>query len=146
MTKRNEYLDLQKRQRKELEDFPIAYAFNDKQLEEALEKLGATKEECVTVFGHGDIVKREDAKDLISMLERHTEEMKQKLKDDPEFAYEAFLYEMDNHEYAINWSADEDVLACFSITFEDIRKWGLQLVYNRARNQHMRNAEEWGMI
>ena len=144
--KRQEYLDLQKRHQKELEDFPIAYAFNDKQLEEALEKLGATKEECVTVFGHGDIVKRTDAKALIKMLERHTKELKQKLKDDPEFAYAALLYEMDNHEYAINLSGDEDVLGYFGITFEDIRKWGLSQVYDQARNQHMRNAEEWEMI
>lgn len=55
---RQAYLNLQKRQQKELEDFPIAYAFSDKQLEEALEKLGAEKSECVTVFGHGDIVKK----------------------------------------------------------------------------------------
>lgn len=144
--KRQEYLELQKRHQKELEEFPIAYAFNDKQLEEALEKLGATKEECVTVFGHGDIVRREDAKSLVKMLERHSKELKQKLKDDPDFAEAAFLYEMDNHEYAINWSADEDVLGCFGINWEFIRKHGLQIAYDRARNQHMRNAEEWGMI
>ena len=144
--KRQEYLDLKKQHEKELSDFPIAYAFNDKQLEEALAKLGATKEECVTVFGHGDIVRRQDAKDLIKMFTRHDKEVKEKLKTDPEFAYAAFLYEMDNHEYAINWSADEDVLAVFGIDFGFIRKHGLQMVYDQARNQHMRNAEEWGMI
>ena len=144
--KRQEYLDLKKKHEKEFSEFPIAYAFNGKQLEEALEKLGATKEECVTVFGHGDIVKRTDAKALIKLLSDHTKELHQKLKDDPDFAEAAFLYEMDNHEYAINWSADEDVLACFSITFEDIRKWGLQMAYDRARNEHMKHAQEWDMI
>lgn len=144
--KQQEYLDLKKRHEKELSDFPIAYAFNDKQLEEALEKLGATKEECVTVFGHGDIVKRENAKPFIKMLERQTEELKQKLKDDPDFAEAAFLYEMNNHEYSINWTADEDVLACFNITFEDINRWGLQMAYTSARNKHFKLAEEWGMI
>lgn len=144
--KKQEYLDLQKKHQKELEDFPIAYAFNDEQLKEALTKLNATREECVTVFGHGDIVKRTDAKAFVDMLKRHTEEVKQKLRDDVEFAEAAFLYEMDNHEYAINWSADEDVLACFAITFDDIRKWGLQMAYDSARNKHMRHAEEWGMI
>ncbi len=146
MKKQQEYLDLKKRHEKELNEFPIAYAFNDKQLEEALEKLGATKEECVTVFGHGDIVKRSDAKELVKMFTRQDKEVKEKLKADPEFAYEAFLYEMDNHEYAINWSADEDVLAAFGITFEFIRKHGLQMVYDQARKQHMKHAEEWGMI
>lgn len=144
--KRQEYLEFKKQQEKEFAEFPIAYAFNEKQLEEALEKLGATKEECVTVFGHGDIVKRENAKDLVKLLDRHTNELKQKLIDDVEFAESAFLYEMDNHEYAINWSADEDVLDCFSINWGFIRKHGLQMAYDSARNKHMKHAEEWGMI
>lgn len=144
--KKQEYLDFKKRQQKEFEDFPIAYAFNDKQLEEALEKLGATKEECVSVFGHGDIVRRQDAKNLVKLFTRHDKELKEKLKSDPEFAYEAILYEMDNHEYAINWSGDEDVLAALGIDFGFIRKHGLQMVYDQARNQHMRHAEEWEMI
>lgn len=146
MDKRTAYLDLKKRQQKELEDFPIAYAFNDKQLEEALKKLGAKKEECVTVFGHGDIVKREDAKKLIIMLNDHTKEMQQRIKNDPDFAEAAFLYEMDNHEYAINWTGDQDVLDCFSLTFEKINECGLQMAWQIARRKHMENAEKWGMI
>ena len=145
MTKRDEYLELQKRHQKELEEFPIAYAFNDKQLEEALEKLGATKEECVTVFGHGDIVKRKDVKRLVAMLESQRDELIRRILDDDKFAEAAFLYEMDNHEYAINLSGDEDVMECFGLTFEKINKWGLQGAYRRAREQHMKNAEKWGM-
>lgn len=146
MKKRDEYLELKKKHQKEFEEFPIAYAFNDKQLQEALDKLGATKEECTTVFGHGDIVKRTDAKALVKMLERHDEELKQRLRDDVDFAEAAFLYEMDNHEYAINWSADEDVLAAFNIDFDKINKWGLQMAYSRARDKHLKHAEEWEMI
>ena len=144
--KRQEYLDFKKRQEKEFGEFPIAYAFNDKQLEEALEKLGATKEECVSVFGHGDVVKKENVNALIALLGRHTRELRDKLREDKEFAEAAFLYEMDNHEYAINWTADEDVLDCFSLDWNMLRDWGLEDAYRRARNQHMRNAEEWGMI
>lgn len=144
--KRQEYLDLKKRHEKEVSEFPIAYAFNDLQLEEALAKLGATKEECVSVFGHGDIVKRENAKPFIVMLERHTEEIKQRLIDDIEFAEAAFLYEMNNHEYAINWSADSDVLDCFCINWEFIDKHGLQMAYDSARNKHFKQMEDWGVI
>ena len=144
--KRQEYLDLKKKHEKEVSEFPIAYAFNDKQLEEALAKLGATKEECVTVFGHGDIVKRKDAKRFIDMLERHTKEIKQHIIDDIEFAEAAFLYEMDNHEYAINWSADEDVMGCFCIDWDFIRKHGLQMAYDSARNKHFKQMEDWGVI
>lgn len=142
--KRQEYLDFKKRQEEEFAEFPIAYAFNDKQLEKALAKLGATKEECVTVFGHGDIVKKENVNALIALLQRHTRELRDKLREDKEFAEAAFLYEMDNHEYAINWTADEDVMDCFSIDWDMLRDWGLEDAYRRARNQHMKNAEEWG--
>ena len=145
--KKQEYLDLKDRHQKEVNEFPIAYAFNDEQLKEALVKLGAeSTKECVTVFGHGDIVKKENAKPFIEMLKRHTEEVKQKIKEDPDFAQAAFLYEMDNHEYAINYDSDEDVLACFCITFDDIREWGLQLAWQTARRKHFEQMEEWGVI
>lgn len=147
MEKRQEYVDLKRKHEEEMNAFPMAFAFNDEQLERALEKLGATsKEECVTVFGHGDIVLRGNAKLLIDMLERHTKEIKEKLKEDVEFAEAAFLYEMDNHEYAINWSADEDVMDCFCIDWEFIRKYGLQMAYDSARNKHFKHMEEWGVI
>ena len=145
MNYRQAYLDLQKKQQDEFNNFPIAYAFNEQQMEEALKKLGATKEECVTVFGHGDIVKRTDAKALLAMMKQHTKDLQEAMKD-PDFAEAAFLYEMDNHEYAINWSADEDVLACFNFSWADIRKLGLQMAYDRARNKHMEHAREWDMI
>lgn len=144
--KKQEYLDLLDRQRKEIEEFPIAYAFNDKQLEEALVKLGATKDECVTIFGHGDIVKKENAKPFIEMLKRHTKEVQEKLKADLEFAEAAFRYEMDNHEYAINWDGDDDVLRCFGMDYDDLREAGLQLVYEKARRQHYEYMEELGEI
>lgn len=71
MNKRQEYLDLQKRQQDELSAFPIAYAFNEEQLKEALEKLGARKEECVTYLGMGDVMKRSDVPAFKKMLVRH---------------------------------------------------------------------------
>lgn len=142
---RQAYLDLLEKHRKELNDFPIAYAFNKQQLEEALDKLGAKKEECVTIFEHGDIVKKENAPKFLNMIKRHTSEVKEAMRYE-EFAEAAFLYEMDNHEYAINWDGDDDVLACFGFDFGDLEKLGLENAYRRARNAHMKHAEEWGMI
>ena len=55
MLKTQDYLDLVERHRKEIEVFPIAYAFDNKQLKRALEKLGANDiSECVTISGVGD--------------------------------------------------------------------------------------------
>ena len=145
--KRQAYLDLQEKHRKELNEFPIAYAFNDKQLQEALEKLGAKSvEECVTVIGHGDIVKKENAKPFLDMLKRHSKEIQDLLLSDMDIAEAAFLYEMDNHEYAINWDGDYDVLNCFGFDEEELVAFGLEIPYLRARKKHMKHAEEWGMI
>lgn len=142
---RQAYLDLQARQQKELEDFPIAYAFDKKQLEIALEKLGATVEECCTYMGMGDVMKKADVPAFKAMLRRHTEEIHEALKDE-EFAEAAFLYEMDNHEYAINWSGDEDVLGCFSLSEKLLKEMNLEGAYRRAQRKHMDHAREWEMI
>lgn len=91
MNKRQEYLDLQKRQQDELSAFPIAYAFNEEQSQEALEKLGARKEECVTYLGMGDVMKRSDVPAFKQMLVRHHDEMEEVLKNDKEFAEELFF-------------------------------------------------------
>lgn len=139
------YLDLMKKHRKDLDNFPMAWAFNDEQLKEALEKLGAKKEECVTLAGHGDIMKRTDVPAFKEMIKRHNEEL-QELLGDKEAAEEAFLYEMDNHEYAINWSGDEDVLDCFNLTEEKLYEMGLRDAYLNARRRHMKHAREWDMI
>ena len=146
MNKRQAYLDLQEEQRKEIEEFPIAYAFSKEQLEEDLKKLDAKREECVTIFNHGDIVKKENAPKFIDMLKRHTKEVQDELIKGEEFAEAAFLYEMDNHEYAINWDGDADVLGCFSLSEKDIVNKGLDRAYRRARNKHMKHAREWDMI
>lgn len=136
------YLDLQKRQQEEMTDFPIAYAFNNKQLEEALAKLGATKDECVTYMGHGDILKRSDVPAFRAMLKRHLAELREALKDE-EFAVAAFVHEMYNHEYAINYDGDADVLAAFAMDENDLDELGLRNAYKRARRQYFKESQEW---
>ena len=65
MLKTQDYLDLVERYRKEIEAFPIAYAFDNKQLKRALEKLGANDiSECVTISEVGDIVLKEDGRNI----------------------------------------------------------------------------------
>ena len=139
------YLDMQKRHQQEMNDFPIAYAFNDTQLDEALKKLGATVQECCTVFNCGDIVKKTDRLALITMLNRHTEEIRNAMKDQ-EFAEVAFRYEMDNHEYAINMTGDEDVLDALCLDKQMLKNFDLLGAYSRARYAHMKYMEELGVI
>lgn len=142
--KRQEYLDLKQRQQREIEEFPIAYAFNAKQLKEAIAKLGATKQE-VTTLGYGTVIKKSDIPALDELMENHRHELKMAMKD-KEFAYEAFLYEMDNHEYAINWDGDTEVLECFNLVYAQLEDLDLEEVYQRAARAHLKHAKEWEMI
>lgn len=142
------YHELKDRQQKEINEFPMAYAFNNKQLEEALVKLGNVDiSECCTYLGIGDVLLKKDVPALKEMMKRHNEECREFLKGDENDIYEAFLYEMDNHEYAINYEGDENVLSCFAIDAAMLKEYGLQLVYDKARREHMRKAhEEWELI
>lgn len=54
-------------------------------------------------MNHGDIMLKKDAKRFIEMLRRHNQEVHDLLMSSDDIAYETFVYEMDNHEYAINW-------------------------------------------
>ena len=138
------YWDLRTKHEQEIKDFPIAWAFNEKQLKEALEKIGAKDiSECCTVIQCGDIVKKTDAKDFLKMLERHVDEIHDLLKSDKDLAKDIFLFEMDNHEYAINMSGDEDVLASLSLTEKQLKEFDLGVPYALARREHMKNAEDW---
>ena len=142
---RKAYLALQKKHQEDISNFPIAYAFSTDQYEEALEKLGAKPEECVTVFGHGDIMKKENVKPFLQMLKEHEQELKEAMKNE-EFAEAAFRYEMDNHEYALNYDGDDDVLRCFTMRFEDLERLGLKEAYLRAKRKHMKYFENLGLI
>ena len=144
MTNAQPYLDLQKKHQDELSAFPIAYAFNGKQLQEALEKLGASKRE-VTTLGYGTVLKKKDIPAFEELMANHKRELYEAMKNE-EFAEAAFLYEMDNHEYAINWTGHEDVLDCFNLDDVKLEEMGLEDAYERARKAHYKHAREWGMI
>lgn len=139
------YLELRKQHEEEIANFRIAYAFSTSQFAEALQKLEATEDEVTSIWGHGEILRKTDVRSYLEMLKRHVKEIHELLKDE-EIAEEAFLYEMDNHEYAINWDGDEDVLAVFALSSEELEEKGLESAYRRAKKRHMKHAMDWGMI
>lgn len=88
-------------------------------------------------MNHGDIMLKKDAKRFIEMLRRHNKEIHDLLASDDNISYETFVYEMDNHEYAINWNGYYDVLCSLGMDKEDLEKMGLQCIYETARREHM---------
>lgn len=140
------YLEMKERHQKEVNEFPMAFAFNKEQLESALQKLGATIDECVTIHNIGDIIKKSDVPKYYEMCERHHKELVEAMKN-KDFAEKAFRYEMDNHEYAINWDGDADILECFGYTsMQEVKALGLEDAYINAKRAHMKYFEELGVI
>lgn len=148
MDKLQEYLEMRERHQRDVNNFPIAFAFSVDQLKEALEKINAKSiEECCTIHNCGDIIRKCDVKRYKQMSMDHAKELNEAMKD-PEFAKSAFRYEMDNHEYAINWDGDSDVLNCFGWTPESFTKVdiSIQNAYLFARNEHIEHFRNLGVI
>jgi hypothetical protein len=69
------------------------------------------------------------------------------MQDDYEYNKEAFLYEMRNHEYGINWQADYDVLSVFgNISYcgescsNELENYFDQLKFSETRRRAYRDA------
>jgi len=95
------YVELKEKQSKELEDFPMFFAFNDEQFEEGLKKLNTTKEEIYSL-GLGGFIRKTDSKKFSELLKKYQHEFQKNLKDE-KFLYEALLYELKNYEYCITY-------------------------------------------
>lgn len=145
MSRLNKYLDLRKKHEKELNDFPMKYAFSDEGLDKALKELDAKVEECTSITGCGDVIRKKDVPDWIGLMKRQKAELDE-LMEDHDVAYEAFLYEMNNHEYAINWEGDAEVLGCFGMNEKILEKKGLLSEYRRAQTAHYKLMQKNGVI
>ena len=106
------YKEYREQKQAEVDALPLAFAFSDEQFNEGMRKLGLNPEDTdkIVAVPGGGFCRKEDAKHVFETLSwgKLVDLMK-----DPEFAEDAFYYEMCNHEYGINWEADYDVVECF---------------------------------
>lgn len=89
-------------------------AFSADQFEEGLRKLDLPKGVRVRRVGPGMFVDSRFVGDLYRAFDASTKAMHDKVATDREFARIAFLYEIENHEYLINYQGAWDVCNCFS--------------------------------
>lgn len=120
------YTQMKNRQQKEFNAFPIQFAFNDDQLADGMKALGLAPEETDKVIGigFGGFVRRTDLDAFHEMQDRHPKELHDAImseKNGKGFAYDAFLTELENHEYCI--TGDEmDAVCALGLGFYDIAK------------------------
>lgn len=101
---KNKYYELIKEHQKEVNNFPMFFAFDGSQFEKGMKEIGLTIEDKDSVIqtNYGAIIKKDDYDSYINMFKRHDEEKKAGIKNDKTgegFIKDMFYYEMANHEY-----------------------------------------------
>ena len=112
------YREFKEMKQREFNALPTMFAFSMKQLEEQLNKFGATKDEIVNL-GAGMFMRKKDVY-LLDSWEARTEAMEKELMKNDDFVLDAFLYELRNHEYIITYDVD-DTLEVFGLDRESVR-------------------------
>ena len=151
------YKEYKDAKQEEFNSLPIFYAFSDRQLEEKMKERGLTLTDTDKIYRLGDcggFYLKSDAEIIRKYFTKH-DDLSDLLKD-YDFAFDAFYYEMGNHEYHINWQADYDVCSCFGhVDFDesyDIVNYFNQLDWNKttrsaymdARRKFYKDADEKG--
>lgn len=116
------YLRLVNTHQQELNDFPIMWAFNDEQFIEGMKKLGLKETDTDKIYSisSGGFMRKTDAAAFGEMMERHERERAEAYEDD-DFMYEAFLYELGNHEFCITYEY-EPTLSALGLTVSEVMK------------------------
>lgn len=111
-TKTETYRELRARFQRDINTFPLLFAFSNEQFDHALKEKGWSEGELVRVMP-GGFVREQDVGRLHAMSCAHDRELRASMAG-YDFAYQAFLYEMGDHEYHLDtWQADWDVCSCF---------------------------------
>lgn len=92
---------------------PLFFAFGNEQFKQAMEERGLTENDTDKIYsiGAGGYFLKKDA-DVVRAFFNKKDELPE-LMEDYDFAFDAFYYEMGNHEYHINYQGDWDVINCF---------------------------------
>lgn len=145
----NRYRQMKERHRKEINEFPMFFAFSDKQFAEGMEKLGLEPTDTKAIYRLGDtggFYRKSDAQELKDMFLRHSLELDEAIADDTTgegFIYEMFLYELANHEYCITMDY-EDTFGSLGLTSEEIYgNNALVAGLKKATKTYLEGCEDW---
>lgn len=141
----NAYVTLKTKQEKEMNNFPMIFAFSKQQLIDAMKKLGLepTDTNKLLDIGFGGFILKSDEQALDALITKHKAEFEKAIADDEtgeNFIYEMFNYELDNHEFCITYEI-EDTLDALDITLDDVKanpklKHGLLMAIENQRSKY----------
>lgn len=148
----NKYEEMKERHQKEFNNFPMKFAFSEKQFKESMEELGLTEKDTDKIIGigAGGFIRKSDLKAYKEMCQRTAREMQDAINEDitgENFIKDMFLYELANHEYCITYEL-EDTLEAVGLTIQEVEnskalKHGLVLAKREYLQMYLKeNSEE----
>lgn len=141
----SKYTTLQKKWQEDYNSFPMGFAFSDDQLEEQKKKLGVkSNDELVGIGIGGGFIRKTDVKAFSEMTKRVAEERK-KARDDDEFLYQMFVYEMGNCEYQLSGDTEYVLEVGCAMTLNNLKDERVMNIWKRAKKDfiEMCDANDW---
>lgn len=119
----NKYNEMRERHQKSINEFEgLGFAFSEEQFNEMCKELGIepkdAKEKLYRIGSIGGFVLKDRNDALKELLNKNTAELEKAMKDE-DFVFDAFNYELSNHEYIVTYDAT-DALEALGLTNEDI--------------------------
>jgi hypothetical protein len=140
------YLELKQKHQQEFNEFSknhMFYAFSEEQFIKGMKKLGLNPDDTDKIYssGAGGYYKKEDAQMLHDLLDRQNKERLEAMQDD-ECLYQAFYYELGNHEYAITGDAEETLLA-LGLSSEALNDKRIAVIFTKAKAHYLNGVSRW---
>lgn len=118
----SKYTELKAKHQAEVNAFPLGFAFNQKQFDEMMQKWGLKPTDIreILSIGGGGYIRKSDADAFKEMMGRHKIQMKMAMKkNEDDFLFHMFNYELANHEYCYTYELD-DTLDALGLTIDEI--------------------------
>ena len=118
----NPYLELKQKHQREINAFPLGFAFNQEQFNEMMAKWNLTSEDTDKIYsiGGGGYVRKCDSDALSELLDKHAREVTAaRMENKDDYLYHMFNYELANHEYSYTGDLT-DTLDALDLTLEDV--------------------------
>lgn len=131
------YIAFKETLQKKINEFPILFAFNEEQLEKGKQKLGVKENNELISIGNGGFIRKVDKTAFINLSKDSTKELEEFLSEE-DHLFDAFKYELSNHEYCISNDHDS-ALEALGLSFEELTEEQKKIL-KRAKRKYLSNV------
>lgn len=140
----NKYDKVKQIHQKRVDDFPLGFAFSNKQFKDMMEKWGLSENDTDKIYsiGAGGFIRKTDLEEYNKMWDEMRKEIKDLIEQDKTgegFIKDMFVSELENHEYCITYELD-DTLDALELSYDQVMsnptlKYGLELAKKEILNK-----------